>query len=144
MFRSCSSAGSSTMTLPLSPSIWDQLHARLCQGDPVAQSDLAVACLEPLQQRLRHRFPRGDPDLLLQAAHDAVLELIRKPQRFDPQRGSLEAYLFRAAARNLMNAWRAEARHNHLHFSVELGPDPGNLPGREEEPCFTLCLAEAR
>jgi len=128
----------------LLPNTWEQIHARLRDGDPVAQSDLAVACLEPLLDRLRLRYPRCDPDLLLQAAHDAVLELIRKPYLFDPQKGSLAAYLFRAAVCDLKNTWRDEARHKPPALFVELDPEFGNYPGREDEPGFSLCLAEAR
>jgi len=123
---------------------WEQIHARLLQDDPVASSDLARACLEPLRNALQRRFPRCDPDLVQQAVHDAYLEIIRKPHLFNPQRGSLRGYLLRAAACDLANALRREARHHCRHISVELPAVAGNLLGREDEPSFSLCLAEAR
>ena len=57
-------------------------------------------------------------------AHDCFLSLLRKPQRFDPNRASLKTYLC-AAARNLV--WK-QLRRRGLEADVEEVDDhPGAI-----------------
>lgn len=70
----------------------------------------------------RHRQPvfrfayrlLGSPELAEDISHDCFLSLIRKPENFRPERGSLRTYLY-AAARNLaLKHFRGSAREASL------------------------------
>jgi DNA-directed RNA polymerase specialized sigma24 family protein len=97
----------------------------------------------PLAARLRPRC--ADEHLCLEAAETAVLDYLASPERFCPEKGDLGTYLFVAARCDLLNLLRREKRHKDRHvslFSVEFGPQGGNLAGREKEPCELLCRGE--
>jgi RNA polymerase sigma-70 factor (ECF subfamily) len=61
----------------------------------------------------------GSPETAEDVAQDCFLELLRHPERFDPARGPLRAFLF-AVTRNLVcKRWRAEQRLNELGEEVQ-------------------------
>jgi hypothetical protein len=95
------------------------IHVRLCQDDPVASSDLAMAYLDPLAAWLLRANPRIDPHLCEQAAEDAILSLIKNPSSFNPEKGSLEAYPKMSARGDLRNALEKEARHRDRRADFE-------------------------
>lgn len=100
------------------------LRARLLRRDPLAPSDLAVAHLEPLVEWLGRAFPRRafpsmDPDLLRIAATDLILDLAETPERYDPDRGDLPAYLRMAAKGDVLNALKREGRRAGRQVPLE-------------------------
>lgn len=67
--------------------------------------------LPQLQNRLRRAFPRTSDDVRHDAAVDALVGYWIRPDQYDQQRGvPLEAYLYQAARRNVIDVHRSEAR----------------------------------
>lgn len=117
------------------------IYARLCQDDPVASSDLAIAYLDPLAAWLLRTNPRIDPHLSEQAAEDAILALIKNPRSYRPEKGSLDAYLRMSAQGDLRNALEKEERHRARRVDLEVvelfGPDR-NLMVEEADPALIV------
>lgn len=81
------------------------IHERLLAADPTAPAELAEVILGPLKQALVARNPRiGDQTLLDDAVADALIDYIKKPERFDPDKAGLFGYLEMAAQADLKNA----------------------------------------
>jgi DNA-directed RNA polymerase specialized sigma24 family protein len=113
--------------LPLPPDDGPELHRRLCEGDPVAPSDLARAYFTPLIAWLGRTNPRVAPEYCADAAGQAIMDLIRKPSSYNPGRQELAAYLRMAATGDLRNLLRREGRHRRRRRdlgSVELFAGP--------------------
>jgi hypothetical protein len=121
-----------------------RLHERLCRpNDPVAVSDFLNVFLMPLVAHLRQCC--RDEHLCVEAAERAVLDYLSSPERYCPEKLDLDRYLCLIARRDLFNLQRRDRRHHDGHvsiFSVEFGPDAGNLSGREKGPLDQLCRNE--
>jgi DNA-directed RNA polymerase specialized sigma24 family protein len=88
-----------------------ELHDRVKEGSLDALNELIAHFLRVVPSWLRRAFPRASDELRVDAAEDALVEYAARPTRFDPARGiPLEAYLLRAASRNLINRLDAERR----------------------------------
>jgi len=126
------------------------LHRRLAEGDPVASAQLAEAYLQPLIDFLKGISDRRVPqEFIADAAGDAWLSLVKKPESFDPERNPGElplwAYLKMAARRDLQNILKKEQRRKkatHSLESVELSEDAGKYLGVGEEPAMILQFKE--
>jgi hypothetical protein len=122
-----------------------ELHARLSASDPVAPSDLAVAFLDVLAAWVTRTNPRVDLHLCDQAAEDAILSLIKNPRSYNPERGSLDAYLRMSATGDLRNLLDREKHHRSRLQSlgpVELPGDVRNQVWEEGDPAVIVELAE--
>lgn len=87
------------------------LHDRIVKGDVAASHDLATALLPALRDRLRRTFPKSSEDARHDATVDALIQYLRTPARYEPERQiPLDVYLLHAARRNLIDLWRAETR----------------------------------
>jgi DNA-directed RNA polymerase specialized sigma24 family protein len=123
-----------------------QLYQRLVQGDPTATSDLACTFLEPLIHWLTEQNPGIHPDLINEAAEDALLALFHNPSSYHSQEKSLEGYLRMSARGDLLNILRRETTHRSRHISleaVELSAGVGKDTGRMDDPAFSLLVQEA-
>jgi hypothetical protein len=133
---------------PLLPPEQEQsLQRRLCEGDPLAPPELCRTYLEPLVGWLRDNHQPIDEALLLTAAHEAVLGLLKRPLCCDLSRLHLFAYLCMAAVGDLRNLLRKEGRHHRCREPwnvVEKGEAAGNCSGREDDPAVLLERAELR
>src|SRR5437879_3700813 len=87
------------------------IHRCLGERDPTAPNDLAVVFLEPLSNWLAARNRTIPSDWISEAAEDAILALIRDPDSYRPERGTLEAYLRMSAQNDLRNLLRRERKH---------------------------------
>ncbi len=116
-------------TPPIAPSPADkgrQIWERLRANDPTAPSDLAATYLDKLADWLARKYPRADPHDCLTAAEEALLTLSKRPETFQPERGSLDNYLYLSAAGDLKNLVRRERRRRERQVSldtVELSPE---------------------
>jgi RNA polymerase sigma-70 factor (ECF subfamily) len=142
----------------LAPKDERALHARLLAGDLLAPSELAEAYLAPLVARLQRAYPTVDPHMVESAVIDTLLDMAEHPQRYDPARGSLGAYLGMAARgdlRNALQSLRRRAAHQALLQVVELSPaarnlatdeadDPGEIVARAEPVASPELLAAVR
>lgn len=118
----------------------DAIHARLLQtpGDAIASSQLAFLVLQPLvralRQRLGHRLEAAGmtvrDDALNDAAGDAYMSYVTRPEQYDPQRapGGLFSYLLMSACGDLLNALPRIEKHRHVAplSLVELPADGRN------------------
>jgi hypothetical protein len=121
------------------------LHRRLCDGDPVAPSDLCCRFLGPLVAWLTGQHRDCDEHLIQEAAEDALINLSKNPESYDPARCSLAWYLRMAATADLRNASAKEQRH-HRHrkawSSVEHDLDGRNSSGEADDPASLVERAE--
>src|SRR5207245_3457630 len=100
------------------------LHRRLLDADPVASSEFAVEYLGPLIAWLtRTNSRRIAPEFIEEAAGEALICLIKNPQRFDASRNRgrlpLFSYLRLAAKRDLQNLLKKEKRHRRGRVNLE-------------------------
>lgn len=86
------------------------LLTQLDSGTPTGREELAVRFLPLLARFLAERFPRVAADLRDDAADRALIDFLSAPQRFDPARSGLGAYLRMAADGDLRNLLEAERR----------------------------------
>lgn len=109
-----------------------ELHRRLLAQDPTASNEAALYWFPRLFATLHRRNPDvRDPHLLEEAAETALLEYLKRPDRYDPARLSLSSYLLMAADRDLKNLLQREGRHRaHL---VPLDPVAHGTPARNDE-----------
>jgi RNA polymerase sigma-70 factor, ECF subfamily len=131
--------------LPSPPPDALALHQRLGAHDPTAALDLVVAYLAPLVVWLGETVPNVAEDIRLEAAEDALLTLIRKPESYRPEGQTLEVYLRMSARGDLRNLLRKERRHHQGRVpwkSVEHSADAGKYLGRHDDPALPLRLAE--
>jgi DNA-directed RNA polymerase specialized sigma24 family protein len=89
------------------------LHIRVVRGDREALEQVAGELSPALRRRLRRAFPRTTPELIVEAAHDAILAYSARPLEFDIGRGVLlESYLYGIASRILRDRLRSLKRHS--------------------------------
>lgn len=90
------------------------LHQRLLARDAAASAELfdryltRLVCI--LERTESLAGARGDPTTFVDAATDALFDLVRRPDRYDPQQLRLLAYLRLAAHRDVVNALRGRGR----------------------------------
>jgi len=129
-----------------SPDAAQALLQRLLADDAAAPSDLSAAYLDPLAAWLTTRVRGVDPHLYLEAASQALLDFIKRPTAYRPERQALEVYLRMAALCDLRNLRRSEFRHHQGRVpwnSVEHSEDVGKYLGRDDDPSLPLQQAEA-
>lgn len=120
------------MTEPPAKETLLALHKRLLASDVTAPAELVLAAIEPLCAQLAGH-ERRDPQLVYDAATDALLDFIKNPTKFNPAKGDPWTYLHLAAKRDLLNLQRSRTRaHNRdLRHS---GVAPGQVAGNWMEP----------
>jgi len=96
------------------------IHERLLAADPTAPAELAEAVGDVIFEKLRRHHPDGDPDLIRDAAWDAIRDYIQRPAGFDPSKRSLVGYLLMAAEGDLRNALAKARRRREDQLGVEL------------------------
>lgn len=114
-----------------------QIHERLLAGDPIAPAELAEEALDALVEELRMRYPRlKDADLPADAATDALMDYIKRPEQFDSEKRGLWGFLVMAAQRDLQNVLARSGRRNQKEISlnhVEVEAMAGNKETEEEK-----------
>ena len=99
-------------------------------ADPDTAAAFASVVLEPLIDELTWREPRATPDEVATAAGIAVLAVLKRPDRYDPTRLPLPAYLVMIARRKLKTVQAAECRHRRSRIPWDSVEE--DLPGRNE------------
>ncbi len=100
----------------------EALYQALLAGDRTAPDRLCALYLDPLVTYLRRRF-RADPEDIYDAAVDALIALIRRPETYNPAKSPLFAYLKMSAAGDLRNRLAKKQRET-LHFRSLATVDP--------------------
>lgn len=121
---------------PVEPEL-RKLHERLLSDDVVAPRDLAERVVPLVRNRLA-RLERsvGDPHLVPSVIGLVVAKYLREPQRFEPARGGLIAYLAMEARSDVLNELEARRRRRTRELPVadpvELEPRSGDSTVEEE------------
>ncbi len=103
-------------------SIGLRLHARLLEGTDRAADEIILHYRPHLIAAISRGFPRlSDPHLVETAANDALLAYLGRPEKFDPARSSLIAYLYMHARSNLIDLFRQQTRIKKNHSEFEDG-----------------------
>lgn len=100
----------------------EALWRGLCAGSPTAERRLINACLPRMIPILRRSISVLPVECVHDAAYDALIDLIRYPDRYHPQKGSLLNYLIHISNKRLIDAYRQmqRRRENYVGGSVEL------------------------
>jgi len=99
---------------------------RLARGDEQA----LVAIYDRYQGRI-YRFAMqmtGDPSMAQDATQEVFLTLLRKPDAFQPERGTLASFLFGVAKNHVRN----RLRHERRYVELEPAEADGLTAGRED------------
>jgi len=105
------------------------LHRRILDEELVAPNEFSECYLGPLSDWLAARSPSVHPDDCCTAAIDALTDYFGHPEKYDPAKLELGAYLRMAARRDLSNLGRSEAKHQRRRnpdFRVEEDDFGGN------------------
>lgn len=98
------------------PELMD-LHQRLLLQDAAAEEAVVIALRPSLIRMTRRAFADTPREAIVDAVHDALIDYIRRPQRFDPDRGvPLHRYLEIAASRNMQDYRRRERRRQQREY----------------------------
>jgi RNA polymerase sigma-70 factor (ECF subfamily) len=87
-----------------------EAHRRLVSGDPTASAQLCKAILVPLLGWLYAKRRTPDKELVRDAATDALVDYVKHPDKWKPERSTLISYICMAADRDLLNALEKVAR----------------------------------
>lgn len=89
------------------------LHQRLLAGDVTASAEIADTYLPELVTYMEGRNPAvDDPHLPAQAAIDALYNYLQRPEQYNPEKATLDAYLRMSAQGDLLNALEKQAREH--------------------------------
>jgi len=122
---------------PLSEEEQGLLLQRLLQGEANAPQDLCVALADWLFNEVRCAHRDVHPDFVLDAVHQTLFELCKKPERYDPGKLGLASYLVMSADRDVRNLLRKERRHTRRRVSwnvVEDAVEQGKYSEGEDNP----------
>ncbi|MGD9893709.1 MAG: RNA polymerase sigma factor [Dehalococcoidia bacterium] len=118
----------------IDPNLLEHLHA----GDLVARAEFCDIYLPKLLVDRRWILPGiRDEHLIQDAAHTALIDFIRRPDRYDPDKLPILQYLRMAAQGDLRNLLAREQRHAMRRTSlddVELSAPVGNDPQEAPDP----------
>ena len=116
---------------------YTDIHKRLCEGDSTASAELAEGVMEALVERLSYKYPNlSDTDLPFEAAADALMDYIKRPEQFDPTQRGLFGFLVMAAEGDLKNALARIDRRRDKEIQlepVEVDELGGNTRNRTDE-----------
>lgn len=100
-------------------SLGRSFHKRLLSGtDPCVSAELCELFLPLLNRALSRRFHRlPDPHLTETFAIDALLKYLASPEKFNPKKGSLIAYLYMDAYGDLLNFLEKQKKFVEHHDS---------------------------
>lgn len=106
------------------------IHALILVKDDLAFARLCDEYYEPVFAKVKHFNPdifKSDETLLTDVVTDVFLNYFRHPERYQPDKQSLEYFLVMDAEGDLKNAWQKLKRYEKkLQNSVELDKKNGN------------------
>ena len=113
------------------------VHRRLVGEDPTASAELYKAIFLPLVGWLYVKGRTTDKELIRDAATDALVDYIKRPDKWNSGRGTLVSYICMAADRDLLNALERVQRirkHEVLSADVEDEGFDRNVLPEDESP----------
>ncbi|MEW6207979.1 MAG: hypothetical protein AB1631_06415 [Acidobacteriota bacterium] len=106
------------------------LHARLLVERGRVAEQISELFLPLIINALGRKFPAlSDPHLVETAAADAVMAYLRRPEKFDPTKSSLVAWLYLDARTNLLNLLDGQKRieRHRVEIARTLLSDDGTI-----------------
>jgi len=100
--------------------------------DPVAQSELFGLFYEPLIDRLKKEFPKVADDDICETAFQALDNLSKSPQKFDPEKRTLLGYLVMDGKGDLINLLKKRSKERKATILVEDWDAHRNIKTEEE------------
>lgn len=94
------------------------IHRALLNGEPTAPDRLVRTCLARVYRILRRRHPAVPHETIRDAAVDAALALILKPESYDAARGDLLSYLVEIGDHKVIDWLRAIYRRRERELSI--------------------------
>lgn len=79
--------------------------------DPTSAGAFVTLALPPLVRQLAAFRPFADPDVVESVAADVLLWLVKRPEKYDPAKAPLPAFLLFVARSKLLTALAAERPH---------------------------------
>lgn len=111
------------------------LHSELVAGSPTASAQLAELLLPSVLRMLERRFFNiSDSHLLTTATIDAILTYLKKPERFDPEKGSLLYFTLRSATWKVLTALETNRELTIDSVELEGVSDVSKYEGEDELP----------
>ncbi|RKH18704.1 sigma-70 family RNA polymerase sigma factor [Corallococcus praedator] len=108
---------------------WD-LHERILGKEPTASVDLFLTFMDPLFRMLKRQTKCSDDDAH-DSAIDALFAYLKEPDKFDPGKGSMSAYLVQIARYKAWDRYRSSSaraqREEKMRVQVEVEPPPPNV-----------------
>ena len=107
------------------------LHTRLVNGDPTASAEIAEIFLPLVVGRLAHHVAHDpDPHTAQQAAIDALVSYIQRPEQYNPNSLGLLAFLVMSAIGDQRNA--ADSARRRANHELEWGSGVAKGQGSPE------------
>ena len=118
------------MMLPEPTRTWqDEKYQRLLRNDPTAFAEFCERVLPHLVGFLQSQFPQQDQQHLEMVAIDVLLAFRAEPEKYDPKKLSLAAYLRMAARGDVLNLLDINRRRDHRLTALEnLETEPEENP----------------
>lgn len=108
------------------------LHQRCLDRDPVAAAQVCELYLPILLEKVARRWPNTpDPHAVETAVHDALMNYIEHPSRYDPTRLTLLSYLVMSAKGDVANS--EAARRTRAGREISLMQRVAELADESEE-----------
>ena len=85
-------------------------HNLLLAGDPVASAVIADRIYPIMIKHLEYKYPEISQDIIVSAATDAMINYLKRPEQYNPQKASLVGYLKMAANGDLKNILKSEKK----------------------------------
>ena len=104
-----------------------ELHQRMVRRDPTAFAEIAERYLPSVTDKLTKRYSTlYDPDLINTAVVDAFYNYLDKPERYNPEKGSLVNYLLISAEGDLRNLLARDKKKNYIPLDEDVELSDGN------------------
>jgi RNA polymerase sigma-70 factor, ECF subfamily len=117
----------------------DRLLQRMLAGDEEAFADLYRRKHPAIYRFALHMS--GNAAMAEDVTQEVFMALIREPQRFDPERGTLSAFLFGIARNHLRKRWEQDKRLLPIAPDMEeddFAPTAGSSNGNGHRPNLTF------
>lgn len=108
------------MEIPEPSQGWQQQrHKRILQEDVTAFAELSEYALPHLISFLQQQFPTQEAHQIEITAVDTLMTYLAMPEKYNPDKLSLFAYLRMSARGDMLNAIDKETRHERRHQAID-------------------------
>ena len=101
-----------------------RLHTEMVRGISTAPRDFADTYFQPLCNHLAIAFARVAEDIRASAVSETIMNVIERPQQYDPTRMSFNKFLRMSVEGDLRNLCARDARRRGRESSLEFVDEP--------------------